>query len=74
MINCEMLLFCWTMWYNRNMPKSSLTKGKIFMPKGQQNKRYTPEFKIRVVETMHKEKLSYKEIAERFEIAGHDRI
>ena len=44
------------------------------MPKGQQNKRYTPEFKIRVVETMHKEKLSYKEIAERFEIAGHDRI
>ena len=28
------------------------------MPKGQPNKRYTPEFKIKVVETMHREKLS----------------
>lgn len=27
------------------------------MPKGQSNKRYTPEFKIKVVETMHREKL-----------------
>ena len=27
------------------------------MPKGQPNKRYTPEFKIKVVETMHREKL-----------------
>ena len=35
----------------------SLTKGGIFMPKGQPNKRYTPEFKIKVVETMHREKL-----------------
>jgi len=29
------------------------------MPKGKPNKRYTPEFKIMVVETMHNEKLSY---------------
>ena len=29
------------------------------MPRGKLNKRYTPEFKIKVVETMHKEKLSY---------------
>ena len=27
------------------------------MPKGQSNKRYTPEFKIKVVETIHREKL-----------------
>ncbi len=31
------------------------------MPKGKPNKRYTPEFKIKVVETMHREKLSYHE-------------
>ncbi len=38
------------------------------MPKGQPNKRYTPEFKQLVVETMHREKLSYKETERRFEI------
>lgn len=31
------------------------------MPKGKSNKWYTPEFKIIVVETMQKEKLSHKE-------------
>ena len=31
------------------------------MPKGVPNKRYTPEFKKPVVETMQKEKLSYRE-------------
>ncbi len=46
------------MWYNRSIPIKSLTKGGIFMPKGKPNKRYTPEFKIMVVETMRKEKLS----------------
>lgn len=30
------------------------------MPKGKPNKRYTPEFKIMVEETMWKEKLSYQ--------------
>ena len=29
------------------------------MPKGITNKRYPPEFKVMVVETMRKEKLSY---------------
>ena len=38
------------------------------MPKGKPNKRYTPEFKIKVVETMHKEKLSYRETARQFDI------
>ncbi len=33
------------------------------MPKGKPNKRYTPEFKIKVVETIQKEKLSYHEAA-----------
>ena len=33
------------------------------MPKGQSNKRYTPEFKIKVVETMHREN-----------IRDHDRV
>ncbi len=43
------------------------------MPKGQLNKRYTPEFKIKVVETMHREKLSYKETAREFDIPQGDK-
>ena len=43
-----------------------LTDGVIFMPKGVPNKRYTPEFKKLVVETMLEEKLSYKETERRF--------
>ena len=42
------------------------------MPKGQPNKRYTPEFKIKVVETMHSEQMSYRETAREFEISNHD--
>ena len=38
------------------------------MPKGIPNKRYTGEFKQQVVETMRKEKWSYKETARAFEI------
>ncbi len=44
------------------------------MPKGIPNKRYTPEFKTQVVETMQREKLSYSETARRFEINSHQRI
>ena len=44
------------------------------MPKGIPNKRYTPEFKKLVVETMMKEKLSYRETARRFEVNSHYRI
>lgn len=44
------------------------------MPKGVPNKRYTPEFKKLVVETMQKEKLSYRETARQFEINDHHRI
>lgn len=40
------------------------------MPKGQPNKRYTPEFKIKVVETMYREKLSYRETARQFDISN----
>ena len=60
------------MWYNKNIPILKLTKGEIFMPKGQSNKRYTPEFKIKVVETMHNEQMSYRETAREFEISNHD--
>ena len=38
------------------------------MPKGVPNKRYTPEFKKHVVETMMNEGLSYKETERRFEL------
>ena len=48
--------------------------GCLTMPKGIPNKRYTPEFKKLVVETMQKEKLSYRETAKQFEIGGHHRI
>ena len=44
------------------------------MPKGKRDKRYTPEFKIKVVETMHEEGLSQREAARQFEIASHDRV
>ena len=42
------------------------------MAKGKQNKKYTPEFKIKVVETMHNEKLSYRETAQEFDISAHN--
>ena len=48
--------------------------GCLTMPKGIPNKRYTPEFKKLVVETMQKAKLSYRETARQFEIGGHHRI
>ena len=44
------------------------------MPKGIPNKRYTPKFKKLVVETMQKEKLSYRETARQFEISNHNMI
>ena len=44
------------------------------MPKGVPNRRYTPEFKVLVVETMQKEKLSYSETARKFEVNDHHRI
>ena len=44
------------------------------MPKGIPNKRYTPEFKKLVVESMQKEKLSYRETARQFEISNHNMI
>ena len=45
--------------------------GCFIMPKGVPNKRYTAEFKKQVVETMMKEKLSYREVTRQFEINDH---
>ena len=42
----------------------------IFMSKGKSNKKYTPEFKKLVVETIHNENLSYREAARRFDISS----
>ena len=39
------------------------------MPKGVPNKRYTPEFKKLVVETMYQEHLSCSEVSKQFDIA-----
>jgi hypothetical protein len=44
------------------------------MPKGMPNKRYTPEFKVMVVETMHKEGLSYCEAAREFKVSSDTRV
>ena len=41
------------------------------MPKGKPNKRYTGEFKQKVVETMQREHLSYREAARQFAISNH---
>ena len=38
------------------------------MSRGKPNKRYTPEFKKLVVETMLNEKLSYSETGRRFDL------
>jgi transposase-like protein len=62
------------MWYNIKVPIKSLTKGDIFMPKGKPNKRYTGEFKQKVVETMRSEGLSYHETARQFDINDHKRV
>ena len=45
--------------------------GCFDMPKGIPNKRYTPEFKRLVVETMREEDLSVREAMRRFEINDH---
>ena len=44
------------------------------MPKGIPNKRYTAEFKQKVVEAVVKDGLSYKEAARLYEVQGHSRI
>ena len=44
------------------------------MPKEKTYKRYTPEFKIMVVETMHKERLSHREAARQFDISAHNAV
>ena len=44
------------------------------MPKGVPNKRYTPEFKKLVVETMQEENLSDCGTARQFEISDHKRV
>ena len=43
------------------------------MSKGHPNK-YSPEFKIKVIETMHNEGLSHREAAKKFEIPAHDSV
>jgi transposase-like protein len=43
------------------------------MPKGKPNKRYTGEFKQKVVETMRREGLSYDETARKFDVP-HSRV
>ena len=44
------------------------------MSKGKPNKRYTPEFKKLVVETMMEERLSYCETASRFGISSATQV
>ena len=44
------------------------------MSRGKPNKRYTPEFKMLVVETMMEERLSYSETCRRFEVNSRDQI
>ena len=44
------------------------------MPKGIPNKRYTPEFKIMVVESMHKDGLSAWEAMKKYKINAHGTV
>ena len=44
------------------------------MPKGVPSKKHTGEFKQRVVETMQREGLSYREAARQFEVGNHSMV
>jgi transposase len=44
------------------------------MPKGVPNKRYTPEFKVMVVETMRKEGFSCREAARLYDVNSHHQV
>ena len=44
------------------------------MPKGVPNKRYTPELKKLVIETMQEEELSYSETCRRFDVNSRGQI
>ena len=48
--------------------------GCFIMPKRIPSKRYTLEFKKLIIETMQKEKMSYRETARRFKISNHKRV
>lgn len=48
--------------------------GCFSMPKEVPNKRYIPELKKLVIETMQEEKLSYSETCRRFDVNSRDRI
>ena len=45
----------------------------VCMPKGIPNQKYSGEFKQKVIETMHREHLSYMETAQRFQLR-HNRV
>ena len=64
----ELHPICSPVWY------TIYQVGCFAMPKGVPNKRYTPEFKKLVIETMQEEKLSYSETCRRFEVNSRDRI
>ena len=61
----ELHPICWTVWYTVQQ------MGCFSMPKGVPNKRYTPEFKRMVVETMKKEHLSIHATMQEFGINDH---
>ncbi len=44
------------------------------MPKGKPHKQYTGEFKQKVVETMHREGMSYCEAARQYDINSHNSV
>ena len=44
------------------------------MPKEKQQQRYSGEFKQKVIEAMHREKLSIREVLRQFEIGDHNAV
>ena len=52
-------------WYNSHIERES---GVVFMPKVISNKQYAAEFKLPMIETMQKEKLSYSETGRKFDV------
>ncbi len=55
-------------------PAEEMNCTPFVMSRGKPNKRYTPEFKKVVVETMMEERLSHSETCRRFEVNSRDQI
>ncbi len=56
------------LWYNNHIANE---RGAVFMPKGVPKHKYTGDFKLKVVESLINDKLTYSEAVRRFDLGNH---